>query len=78
MADPVTPESIAEAASQPASATVDGQTAAAHPIPDQIAADQYAKAQAAAAGTNNRGGPPSAWGMTRTAYGVPPGATGRT
>lgn len=41
----VTPESIAEAATKPASASKDGQAASAVPIPDQIAAAKFAAAQ---------------------------------
>jgi hypothetical protein len=66
----LTADAIAVAAQQPQSATVDGQTAAAHSIPDQIAADRYRRTQTALAG--NR----SAWGMVRTARVIPPGATG--
>lgn len=78
MADPVTPESIAEAAAQPASASSDGRSATAHPIPDQLAALDRAAAEEAAEGTNAAGGPKSAWNMTRMAKAVPPGTTGRT
>lgn len=78
MADPVTPESIAEAAAQPASASSDGRSAAAHPIPDQIAAADYAAAQEASEGTSAAGGPRSGWNMLRPAKAVPPGTTGRT
>ena len=74
MAEPVDADKIAEAANAPASATVDGRTAAAHPIPDQIAADQYRAANEAAAETNARGGARSAWNMTRPAKAIPPGA----
>lgn len=63
----LTPESIAEAATQPASASADGRSAAAVPIPDQIAADKYAKAQTGLEGTNDNGGPRSGWGRLRTA-----------
>lgn len=65
----LTPDTIAEAATQPASAMKDGQSAAAVPIPDQIAADKY-RAQAAQAATGR-----SAWGKVRMARAVPPGAT---
>lgn len=70
----LTPESIAEAATNPASASVDGKSAAAVSIPDQITADKYAKAATALDGTNDNGGPKSAWGATRPARVNPPGA----
>lgn len=63
----LTPDTIAEAAAQPASASSDGRSAAAHPIPDQIAADKYARASDALTGTNENGGPRSGWGRLRTA-----------
>jgi hypothetical protein len=63
----LTPESIAEAATEPASVNVDGQSATAHPIPDQIAADKYQKATDALTGTNANGGAKSGWGATRPA-----------
>jgi hypothetical protein len=66
----LTADAIAVAAQQPQSATVDGQTAAAHSIPDQHAALRVART--ASALTGNR----SAWGCTRTARVTPPGATG--
>lgn len=78
VADPVSADSIAEAANAPASGSVDGQSVSVHPIPDQIAAKQLADAEAAAGGSNAQGGPRSAWNMTRPAKAVPPGATGRT
>lgn len=56
------------------SATADGQTVVAVPLPDQIAADKYLAAKAALAGANPRGGPKSAWNATRVAVFVPPGA----
>lgn len=69
--DELTPESIAEAATQPASASVDGKSAAAHSITDMIAADKYARAAAAAEGVNENGGPRSGWGTLRGARGRP-------
>lgn len=65
---------IAEAAQKPASASQDGRAAAAHPIPDQIEADKYQKAQTALTGTNPNGGPRSGWGGLRAARAIPPGA----
>jgi hypothetical protein len=78
MPDPVTPDSIAEAAAAPASASNDFGSASAHPIPDQIAAHQYAAAQEAVEETNAYGGSRSGWNMTRPAKAIPPGAVGRT
>lgn len=52
MPDPVDADSIAEAAASPASASVDGNSASAVPIPDQIQADRYRKASSAASGRN--------------------------
>lgn len=67
MPDELSPESIAEAATQPASGSIDGRSAAAVPIPDQIKADQYAKSATALDGTNDNGGPVSGWAKLRTA-----------
>jgi hypothetical protein len=69
----VTPESIAEAASKPAEAAKDGQSAKAVPIPDQIEAAKFNAAATTTAGTNSRGGRKSAWRGT-IARGIPPGA----
>lgn len=66
-AEDLTADSIAEAATQPASASVDGQSAAAVSISDQIAALKFKESVAAAAGTNDNGGPKSGWGMLRPA-----------
>lgn len=66
---------IADAAQEPAEASVDGQTVKAVPIADKILADQYAKAQDAVAGGDNaQGGPRSGWGMLRPSRQIPPGA----
>lgn len=70
----LTPEQIATNATRPQTANVGGRSAAQVPIADQIAADQYAKASAAASGSNANGGPKSGWGMLRTAKVIPPGA----
>jgi hypothetical protein len=66
MADELTADSIAEAATQPASASVDGQSAAAVGIQDQIAAHRYAETQKGLA----KG---SGWGMVRVARVKPAG-----
>ena len=42
------PSTISENATKPADATVDGTRVRAHPLKDQIAADQYARSQTAA------------------------------
>lgn len=65
---------IAEAAQQPAEATGDGGSMKARTIDEMIKADQYAKANAALDGTNDNGGPVSAWSMTRPARVIPPGS----
>lgn len=65
--DELTADTIAQAATEPASASVDGQSAAAVPIPDQIAAARYKAAQDALSGTNASGGKKSGWGATRPA-----------
>ena len=77
MADPVTPESIAEAATAPASASADGRSAAAVPIDQMKEALELTEARAAAAGRNPVGGAPSAWNMTAAANFVSPGTVGR-
>lgn len=46
----VDPDTIAENAAAPKRASADGTSAEQHSIPDQIAADKYAKSQTAAAG----------------------------
>lgn len=67
MPDPVTPDSIAEAAAAPASGSVDGQQAAAHSISDQLEALQNKKVADALVGTNTNGGPVTGWGKMRAA-----------
>jgi hypothetical protein len=63
----LTADDIAEAASQPASASSDGQSAAAHPIPDQIEAAKFQATGTGLDGTNDNGGPRSGWNRLRTA-----------
>ncbi len=77
MADPVTPQSIAEAATEPASASADGRSATAVSITDMLAALAAKQAADAAEGTNPLGGAKSGWNMLRPAKGVLPGTTGR-
>ena len=69
----LTPD-IESAATDPSSASSDGQSATARPLPDVIAADQYLKGADAVSGTNPRGGPKSGWRTVRQARQVPPGA----
>lgn len=65
----LTPDTIADAATQPASAAQDGRSASAVSIPDQIAANNYAEAADALSGDNDNGGGKSGWGnrVTRKA-----------
>lgn len=68
MPDPVDADTIAEAAASPASASVDGQSASAVSISEQIKADQYKKSADALDGVNSTGGGPvSGWSKLRTA-----------
>lgn len=71
----LTPESIAEAAQMPAKGAANGQSAEAHPLPDQIKADQYRKAAASAGQTNAQGGRRSGWRGVVSGRAIPPGAT---
>lgn len=70
----LTADDIAAAAQQPASASVDGRSAAAVPIPDQIAAAKFQAVADALDGTNDNGGPKSGWGKLRPARARPGGA----
>lgn len=74
MADELTPDSIAAAAANPQSATVDGTTVTAHSIPDKITADQYARVNSSLNGDNPQGGNRSVWGRMRPGKVTPPGA----
>lgn len=69
-AEDLTADAIAVAAQQPLKGEIDGQSATAHSIPDQIAAARYRAAQSALAS----GG--TGWGGVRIARVAPPGATG--
>ena len=69
-ADDLDADTIAVAAQQPQSGSVDGVQVTMPSIPDQIAADRYRRSQAAMASNG------SAWGMVRTARVQPPGSTG--
>lgn len=72
--DPVDADTIAENANAPLSATVDGQTAQQVPIPDQIAAANYAAGVDAVAGTGDNGGPKSPFNCLRNARFRPGGS----
>jgi hypothetical protein len=63
----LTVDSIAQAATDPASGSVDGRAAEAHPLPDQLEVLRAKAAQDALAGTNSNGGAKSGWGATRPA-----------
>ena len=65
-------DTIAANAAEPLQAASDGQQAQQVPIPDQIAANNYATGASALSGTNDNGGSKSAWACTRTAR-VKPG-----
>lgn len=67
-------DQIEQAATEPASATSDGQSASSHPLPDLVEADQYLAGKTAVTGDNASGGPRSGWGMLRPARVIPPGA----
>jgi len=58
---------IETAATEPASAQVDGNQAASHPLPDLIAADKYLKGSSALDGANSGGGQKSGWRSLRMA-----------
>lgn len=75
MPDPVDADSIAEAAASPAEASVDGQSARAHPIKDQIAAAEYKAQQDALADANDDGGKKSGWRGLRPARPIFPAHT---
>lgn len=65
---------IEDAVSEPASASVDGQSASAPPISQQIEGVVFVEGRTALSGTNARGGKRSGWGACRAAKWVPPGA----
>ena len=67
MPEPVTPESIAEAASQPAESSNGNQSAKAHPLKDQIEAAKFAAANTPTAS----GRKPRGFRFTRV---IPPGS----
>jgi hypothetical protein len=73
VADPIVDAIKENATDGISSNTVDGRTTVAMAPSEQIEADKYAKAQAAAAGTNAGGGPVSLWNRTRAARYIPPG-----
>ncbi len=76
MPDPVDADSIAEAAASPASASINGESASAHSISEQIKAAEYkAQQDALASGTNAAGGKKSGWRGLRPAVAQAPGHT---
>lgn len=68
-------DTISDAATEPASASGDGQSMSARSIDDMIKADQYGKAATAAEQSNDFGGRRSPWNGLRPARVVPPGAS---
>lgn len=75
MPDPVDADTIAEAAASPAEAAVDGQSAKAVPIADQIAAANFKAQTDANTGTNSAGGKKSGWRGLRFGVAQAPGQT---
>lgn len=63
----LTAEDIATAATKPQSASVDGQAASAHSIPDQLKALDRVEGEEAFEGTNQFGGPVSGFSKLRMA-----------
>lgn len=70
MPDPVTIDTIKEAANSPASATQDGMSAAAVPISEQIKALDKSAVDTALSGTSSNGGPVSMWSKLRMARAI--------
>ena len=62
---------IASIASKPAEVETDGLKIKSHSLADLIAANQEAAAETAVDGTNENGGPLSAWGCLRPARALP-------
>jgi hypothetical protein len=76
MPDPVDADSIAESAAAPASASVNGESASAHSISEQIKAAEYkAQQDALDSGTNEQGGKKSGWRGLRAARPIFPAHT---
>ena len=67
---------IEQAASDPASTTIDGETFVDKSIKDRIEAQKFLDARAAQEGTNANGGRRSAWGAITIARAAPPAAAG--
>lgn len=65
-------ERIEDALSEPAAAAVDGRSATAPTIEQQIKGVTFLEGRAALAGTASRGGKKSGWNCLRPAKGVPP------
>lgn len=64
---------IEQAASDPASTTIDGETFTDKPIGDLIDAQKFLDARAAGRATNEKGGPASGWASTAPAKMIFPG-----
>jgi hypothetical protein len=71
-------DTIESEAQLPKSTESDGQKAEGQPLPDLIEADKYLKASQAASGSNDAGGPKSAWRGVRMGRGIPPGSVDRS
>jgi hypothetical protein len=71
----ITAADIETAATSPAAASGDAGSVTAVSLPDLIAADKHLAAKAALEGTNDNGGPRSAWHCVRMAKVKMPGAT---
>lgn len=67
-------DTIVENATKPASASGDGVSAAQHSISEQIAADKYAKSQAAASNTTGNSAGNGAYGFVFAKFRPPGGA----
>ena len=70
----MTPEELEALAATPANATVDGRSASSRSADDVLKLLDRAKAEEAAEGTNDNGGPISPWRCLRMARASMPGA----
>lgn len=74
MTDAERTDRIDDAIAEPAAAAVDGMSATAPPIDQQIKGVTFVEGREALSGTNSRGGKKSGWNCLRPAKSVPPGA----
>lgn len=74
MTDEERTERIESALSEPAAAAVDGMSASAPTIEQQIKGVTFLEGRDALTGEHSRGGKKSGWNCLRAAKGVPPGA----